>query len=84
MASTRNTWQKKLITKQKQWVLKRVLGNEVGVMTYCAKAKSATARRLDRETINDKPIATLGTVKDKDPLPRLEGWKPKPFGKRGR
>jgi hypothetical protein len=80
MAKNGNTWCKKLMTKKKQFVLKQVLGNEVGVMSYCAKAKSAIARNADRLSINDKPLPEAPKTEVKTALPRVEGWKPKRHG----
>jgi hypothetical protein len=87
MAKGGNTWCKKLMTKGKQYALKQKLGNEVGVASYCSKAKSGTARALNRQSIDDKPIVSGPSAypkKGKMLLPRVEGWQPRPFGRRGR
>jgi hypothetical protein len=86
MAKSGNTWCKKLMTKGKQYALKQALGNEVGVANYCAKAKSGTARALNRQSVDDKPTPKGPSYPKagKAPLPRVDGWKPKAFGKRGR
>jgi hypothetical protein len=86
MAKT-GTWYKKLCDKQKKHVMKFKLGNEVGVMSFCSKAKPLTARALNRKTIDDKPILGGPKAPPKDGyaiLPRSEGWKPRAFGKRQR
>lgn len=80
MAKGGNTWCKKLETKRKQYILKQVLGNEVGVMSYCSKAKIVTSRSKDRQSIDDKPAPKGPANKLKTALPRAEGWKPKPHG----
>ena len=84
MASSGNTWCKKLMTKGKAYALKQALGNENNIMGYCSKAKSGTARALDRQTIEDKPLPKGPANKIKAPLPMVDGWKPKPFGRRGK
>jgi len=74
------------MTKGKAYALKQALGNENNIMGYCSKARTQTARPLDRQTIEDKPTPK-GPSYPKDGkllLPRVEGWKPKPFGRRGR
>lgn len=81
MAKT-GTWYKKLCDKQKKHIMKSKLGNEVGVMSYCSKAKPLTARALNRKTIDDKPLAKGVTYKEKSALPRAEGWTPRAFGSR--
>ena len=81
MASGGNTWFKKLQTKGKAFALKQALGNEKGVMSYCANAKPLTARAKDRQSIKDKPLPKGPSApKDKTPLPRVEGWAPKRHG----
>jgi hypothetical protein len=82
MAKGGNTWCKKLETKRKQYILKKVLGNEVGVMSYCSKAKVVTSRSKDRQSIDDKPVPKGPSypAEGKSALPRTEGWQPKPHG----
>ena len=84
MAKGGNTWCKKLQTKGKAYALKQALGNEVGVMSYCAKARIVTSRSKDRQSIEDKPQVGGPTYpKDgKTPLPRVDGWRPRKFGSR--
>jgi hypothetical protein len=77
MAKGGNTWCKKLMHKRKVYILKHAIGNEVGVMTYCAKAKSATARNQERLTVNDKPALKGPSLEIKTPLPRIGEWKPR-------
>jgi hypothetical protein len=80
MASGGNTWFKKLETKGKAYALKKALGNETGVMSYCAKAKSPTPR-TPRDTINDKPLPKGPSYpkKGKLLLPREATWKPQSY-----
>lgn len=81
MAKGGNTWFKKLETKGKQYALKKALGNEKGVMSFCAQAKSATARSHDRQSIEDKPAPKGPSYpkKGKLVLPREVTWKPEPY-----
>jgi hypothetical protein len=80
MAKGGNTWCKKLMNKRKAFILKRAIGNEVGVMNYCAKAKPATARAQDRQNIVDKPLPVGPRNEIKTALPRCDGWSPKRHG----
>lgn len=83
MAKGGNTWCKKLMTKAKQQKLRRMLGNEQPVMGYCLKARPITARPLNRETIEDKPLPR-GVNNDREFYgPMVEGFRPRRFG-RGR
>lgn len=83
MASSGNTWCKKLMHKRKVFVLKRALGNETSVMAHCIKAKPITARSQERLEIIDKPVHPVKKVRDFT-APMKEGWAPRPFGRRGR
>ena len=81
MSKGGNTWCKKLMHKRKVYILKRAIGNEVGVMNHCAKAKPATARAQDRQSIEDKPLPKGPSLPaERIALPRVEGWKPKRHG----
>lgn len=82
MAKGGNTWFKKLQTKGKQRALKAALGNEVGVMAHCNKARPLTARDQNRQSIEDKPTPKGPSYpkKGKTLLPRVTGWKPEPYG----
>lgn len=92
MAKNSNGWCKKLMHKQKVHAMKLKLGNEVGVAQYCQKARPITARPLERESIEDKPlpksvpsmIAVLsGEVKLKAFIaPMKSNFKPRPWGKK--
>ena len=79
-------WCKKLMDKSKANAMKSKLGNEVGVMSYCSKARPVTARALNRKSIEDKPIKKGPSYpeKGKPALARIEGWQPRAFGKRQR
>ena len=81
MASKGNTWFKKLRTKGKAHVLKAKLGNEVGVMSFCQKAKPLTARAMNRQSIEDKPAPKGPSYpkKGKLLLPKVTGWKPEAY-----
>jgi hypothetical protein len=81
MAKGGNTWFKKLQTKGKQRALKAALGNEVGVMNHCAKAKPLTSRPQRRMTIEDKPLPKGPSYpkEGKLLLPREVTWKPEPY-----
>jgi len=79
MGSKSNTWCKKLTTKGKAYALKKALGNEKGVMSYCARVKNVQARDMDRQSMEDKPLPNRPKVTDKTPLPMAAGWKPAPY-----
>lgn len=65
-----NTWQQKLMHKAKVYALKQKLGNEKGVMSYCARTHSFGARPLDLEDIQDKPVPVGPRERDLKPLPK--------------
>jgi len=83
MAKT-GTWYKKLCDKQKKHIMKTKLGNEVGVMSFCSKAKPLTAHALNRKTIDDKPLAKGVTYPEdgRGTIVMKEGWRPRAFGSR--
>jgi hypothetical protein len=83
MAKGGNTWCKKLTSKGKAYALKKALGNEKGVMSYCARVKNTQARDLDRGSMEDKPQPGGPKAPPPEgylPLPRTAGWKPKRHG----
>jgi len=79
MAKGGNTWCKKLTSKGKAYAMKKALGNEKGIMSYCARVKNVQARDMDRQSIEDKPLSGGPKVVEKKPLPMREGWKPVPY-----
>ena len=81
MASSGNTWFKKLETKAKAHAMKAKLGNERGIMSYCVRVKNTQARDMNRQSIEDKPTPKGPSYpkKGKLLLPRVTTWKPEPY-----
>jgi hypothetical protein len=91
MALGGNTWQKKLMAKQKRHILRARYGSMVPLAERIRRAKAAKLRVLDMlvdlddETI--KPPKTNQERADKDKRAPLKdvmvaGWAPKPWGKK--
>jgi len=81
-----NTWCKKLMTKRKAQIMKERYGSMVPLSERIRKARLHGVKVLDE--IEDMPDETVKSTKPKerelDALPRVAGWKPRPFGKKAR
>jgi hypothetical protein len=98
MAKSSNTWCKKLMHKAKVHALKSKLGNEEGVLARSGGENYYNRQILnDRRAqlakykhgvvdgdMPDKPLPKAPKLRENiQALPRVAGWKPRPFGKRG-
>jgi hypothetical protein len=97
MARSGNTWCKKLMHKGKVNALKSKLGNEQGILSRGGATNSALSRALYREAKLSLHHGKMGLPdgdcpdKPQHPVKRVrafttetkEGYRPRPFGKRG-